>query len=438
MSESRRRILLDVVALFAVAFALRLGFALWLPTNDSVFWDQPYKIYAQNFAEGRGFWMPNPYSESIGMERAYAFRPPLFPFLWGCVYRLTGGSYVPIRATFALLGALTVVLAYLAGREMTGDRSTALLAGLACALYPPLIWHSVHLMTEPMFIFFQTLCILALFRLRATGRIRWVIVAGIATGLGTLTRSVLVGFAPLLAVWIIWMGGWKKRAWANAVGFGVVILIVMSPWIIRNYRVFHRFVPTTTDAGHGFYVANNPDSLDDPRGFWIPEDWGFLLRPGETSLDEVEARRRLTTMTRDFLLQNPGTAVRLMARRFVTLWRFWPNPQFVNRRYVLIYAASYMPLIPFILTGLWLAHRQYWDRLPNLALVDGLVLYTTAIHVIFLAMMRYRVPLMPFLIVFAGVAGAHLIKGGRGTRGSLDASSQRAVSPANRSHHDGP
>lgn len=413
MSDTRREVLRDVILLFLIALAARLTLALWLPTNDSVFWDQPYKIYAENFAAGRGFWMPNPYSESIHLDRAYAFRPPLFPFLWGCVYNLTGGSYVPIRIAFSILGAATVALAYLAGREMTGSRLTALLAGLACAVYPPLVWHSVHLMTEPMFIFLQTFCIFALFRLRATGRARWVIAAGLAAGLGILTRSVLIGFAPLIALWIVWMGGWKKRAWANAIAFGVVVMIVMSPWIIRNYRVFHRFVPTTTDAGHGFYVANNPRTLDDPRGFWIPEDWSFLLRPGETSLGEVEANQRLMGLARDYLIDNPGTAARLMARRFITMWRFWPNPEFIERRYVILYGLSYVPLLPFIIAGFWLAHRRLRDRLPDLLLVDGLILYTTAMHVVFLAMMRYREPLMPFLIAFAAVGATRVISGNK-------------------------
>ena len=39
----------------------------------------------------------------------------------------------------------------------------------------------------------------------------------------------------------------------------------------------------------------------------------------------------------------------------------------------------------------------------NLLLVDGLILYTTAIHTVFLAMIRYREPLMPFLLVFAAM-----------------------------------
>lgn len=414
MTEARRRLLLDLLAVFFIGLAVRAALVFYLPGNDSVFWDQPYMVYAKNFAEGRGFWMPNPYNESIGLDRVYAFRPPLFPLLWGCVYNVTGGSFLPVRLAFSIFGALTVVLAYLVGFELTGKRAVALLAGLICAFYPPLVWHSVHLMTEPMFILLQTLLIYALLRLNSTKQLRWLIIAGLAGGLGILTRSVLIGFMPFLALWILWSGGWARRAWLRTALFTAIVCAVMTPWILRNYKVFDTLVITTTDAGHGAYVANNPKSMGDPRGFWIPEDWSFVLGPGEEQIGEVEANRRLTGLARNFLSEHPATAAKLMARRFVTLWRFWPDPEFVARSHVIIYALSYLPLLPFILGGIWLAHKDLKSRMPGLILIDALVLYTTGIHVLILAMMRYREPLMPFLIVLAAYAAVKLVAGRRG------------------------
>ncbi len=122
-------------------------------------------------------------------------------------------------------------------------------------------------------------------------------------------------------------------------------------------------------------------------------------------------------LTRGYLVEHPRTAVRLMARRFVTLWRFWPNPRFIeDKRQILVYALSYVPLFPLMLGGIWLAHRRRRDPLPNLLLADALIFYTTAIHVVFLAMMRYRVPLMPFLIVYAAAALVRLVETATRTR----------------------
>jgi hypothetical protein len=92
-----------------------------------------------------------------------------------------------------------------------------------------------------------------------------------------------------------------------------------------------------------------------------------------------------------------------MARRFVTLWGFYPNTEFIGHTKVWVYALSYIPLFPLMLVGLWRAHRRREADRMNLLLVDGLILYTTAIHTVFLAMIRYREPLMPFLMIFAAM-----------------------------------
>jgi len=402
MRERRQR-LRDMALVMALALLPRLILALALPAGDSVFMDRPYREYARNLAEGRGFWMPNPYSEEVGLDRVYAFRPPLFPFFWGCVYNVTDGAYRPIRVFFALLSSVTCVLAYLVGRDLVRIRRVALLGGVACALYPPLIWHSVHLMTEPFFIFFSTAAFLGLFRFRATGRARWLILAAIAAGLGALSRSILVAFLPVMAIWIWWVRGRGRRAFVETAAYTLAVTLVMAPWIVRNAIRLRAFVPATTDAGHGFYVANNEHSLSDPRGFWIPEDWSTVIPPGT---GEVAASRLLMRGAARYLFENPGMAARLMARRLATLWRFYPNPEFVGRRKAFVYGLSYVPVFPFMLLGIWLVHRRGRGRLVNVLLVDLLVIYTTATSVVFLAMMRYRVPLMPFLLVFAAYGAA--------------------------------
>lgn len=423
MTDDRRELGRDVAIIFVLALGVRLALALSLPDNDTVSWDQSYWEYAKNFSEGRGFWMPNPYSGAVNLPRVYAFRPPLFPFAWGCVFRLTHGAYAPIRIAFAFLGAATCAIACLAGIELTGKRRVAALGGILCAFYPPLIWHSVHLMTEPLFIFLSAGCIYAAFLFRRTGRREWAALAGLAAGLAALSRSMLIGFLPLLAIWV-WLARRKLgQGWSGAALFCAVALAALTPWIVRNALIFGEFVPATTDAGHGFYVANNARSLDDPRGFYKPDDWSFMLKPGETSIGEVEASRRLMRITWDYLLSHPRVALRLMARRFATLWKFYPNPDFVGRAQVLVYAVAYVPLFPLMLFGLWRAHRRREAEWMDLLLVDGLILYTTAIHTVFLAMLRYREPLMPFLLLFAamgilwGLAGLRKGSGRKGVSG---------------------
>jgi 4-amino-4-deoxy-L-arabinose transferase-like glycosyltransferase len=39
-----------------------------------------------------------------------------------------------------------------------------------------------------------------------------------------------------------------------------VFILILSPWIIRNYQVFHSFVPVSTNGGFNFLMGNHPTS----------------------------------------------------------------------------------------------------------------------------------------------------------------------------------
>jgi len=48
-------------------------------------------------------------------------------------------------------------------------------------------------------------------------------------------------------------------------------VLTLSPWIIRNYRVFGKFIPGTTMGGRVFWEGNNPYSEGGPCRYF-PEE----------------------------------------------------------------------------------------------------------------------------------------------------------------------
>ena len=419
----QRRRALAMAVIFLLALLARTALVTTFDPKDMGFSDVSYIEYAKNFSEGRGFYMERPYGPA-GPDRVYAFRPPLFPFAWGLLYGITGGSYVPMWYGFAVLSAVGCVLVYRVGLRLFPDERAATIGGLICAVYPPLVFYGVNLMTEPFFIFFSVLTMLFLFRAWDLGRKRDAALAGLSFGLGMLSRSVLIGFAPFVAIWLLFRpsesGGKRRANWPLAACFGVALALTLAPWIVRNAVALHSFVVSTTDSGHGFYVANNPQSLRDPRGFFVPNDWSFVLRPGDKQIGEVEMQRRLTSETFHYLTSHSVEWLGLVARRAIWFWRPWPHGEFVGAKRALIYGLSFLPLVPFMLIGLVRAHARGRGCLAKYLLIDLLILYTWAIHAAILATLRYREPLMPFLILFAGFAVAGLFfpkRAGETTRG---------------------
>ncbi len=418
--QRRTHLLLAATLIFAQALAARLIGVACLNPREVVYTDVHYKEYARSVWEGRGY-VIDKHFDGLGTVALHAWRPPLFPWLWGLVYGWTNENYTPIRVAHAVLGALTCLLMFFAGRAVFSPR-VGVLAGVLAGWYPPLVWHSINLMTEPLFIFWQAaaMCMLAVARRKDC---HWAAgIAGACAGLAILSRSMLAGFMPLAAFWLLFVGKTRRRGLALAAALAAGCTLTLSPWIVRNFRTIGAFAPTTLDAGHGFLIGNNAGALRDPRGVSEPESWAFAK-----GLDEVEMNRAFFRRGLRNLREDPSLWPRLMVDKFCRLWRFWPHLEYVRddeqdvrlvkpRFYAIIYGIGYCALFPFIIAGAVLAWRRVRDARPDLVLLALLVGYTTGIHMLFIAVLRYRVPLMPFLIVLAAYAIMSMFGPRLGTR----------------------
>lgn len=405
---SRTRDILIALLIFEQALLPRLIAVASLNPREIVYTDPLYKKYAQSVWEGRGY-VCDHFFEGLGAVQLRSFRPPLFPLLWGRAYGWTSDFYTPIRVGHAALGALTCLLVYFLGRALFAP-GVGIAAGVISGWYPPLVWHSINLMTEPLFIFLLTSTVCLLFAARRRDSAWLAAGSGVTTALGVLSRSVLVGFVPLAGVWLLASARTWRRGTVLAAGYVLGVAVAMSPWVARNWQVHGTLVITTTDGGHGFLIGNNEGALQDPRGVKEPDSWSFAKGLSEVDMNRTFFRRGLTN-----LKGSPWLWPRLAWDKFCRLWRFYPHLEYVSddaddvhlvkpRHYALLYGLSYGLLFPFIVAGAVLAYVRRATPLSDLNLAALLTAYMTAIHMVFIAVMRYRVPLMPLLIVLAGYA----------------------------------
>ena len=89
--------------------------------------------------------------------------------------------------------------------------------------------------------------------------VRNAVVAGLAIGVATLTHASTLLFAPVAGLMVL---GFSRRLetrtnlWLPALLVVLSATLVVSPWSIRNYRVFGSVVPIRTDLGHMAYIGN--------------------------------------------------------------------------------------------------------------------------------------------------------------------------------------
>lgn len=333
-------------------------------------------------------------------------RPPLYPLFLATVYALSGYSQIAVRAAQAILGVLVCLPTRGIAVKLAGRRAAA----IACAIvacYPSLVIYTSLLMSENLFIPLLAAALWLLVR-RGKRRDSECACAGLLIGLGALTRSVLAGFPPLVAVWL-WAGGERRRALLFLVGS----LVVIAPWAARSSRYHGRFVLIDTFSGYNFFVGNNPNATGRQ---YLPLAEPAAPEAGMPRKDNAEISAEGYWEGMKFIAGNPLRFLELGVRKtgyFLApegrelFWGYSKNCFGEVTRAALIPAAialiAAFPLLCFAAISGLLLRRDPSGRMNRewtpLVLVAA---YFIAAHFLTFGESRFHLPLVPVLAIFAG------------------------------------
>jgi tetratricopeptide (TPR) repeat protein len=416
--------------LFLGAWLLRFAYVLHLqasPLADVPMLDELYHVeWAKALAAG----------DWIGS--AVFFRAPLYPYLLGVVFRFSEGSLFAARVVQSVYGALTPVVVYLIARRLTPPRC-AFAAGAVAAAYPFFLYFDNELLIVSLIVLLDSLALL--FLLRADERPTWGrwAMAGAVLGLSAVARPNVLVFVPFIFLWAWWSearraaaGGDSERCagsrttpivcsppWrAAALRFlvlGAAVAAVVAPVTLRNFLVERDSVLIASQGGVNFYIGNNPWA--DGIAAVVPELGEAWEYEDAVLLAQEDAGRELAPSEvsawwyargRAFIRDRPGAAARLYLKKLVL---FWNRFELANNKDV-YYFGAYSPLFrslswlsfglvaPLGLVGMVVLFRR-----RECALLSVFVLSYMGSVLLFFVNARFRLPVVPALIVLA-VAGA--------------------------------
>jgi len=207
--------------ILALALILRLGVVTG--TWNAQPWGDPADYHTHGAALALvGSYPPTNFAEPGG---ASALRPPVFPYLLGTAYQVTGVRVNAGRLIGVLLGTLAVGLVFLIARRIWGPRHALWAAGLT-AVFPPLVWLSAALLSELVFVPLVLGLVLVLLRLRDRPAVLPAALAGLLLGLAVLTRTNgLLLLAPACVAVLAAQGPGRGRAAAAMLAAFAVTLI---------------------------------------------------------------------------------------------------------------------------------------------------------------------------------------------------------------------
>ncbi|HLZ42757.1 MAG TPA: glycosyltransferase family 39 protein [Candidatus Sulfotelmatobacter sp.] len=351
---------------------------------------------ARSIAQGEGF--SNPYGDHTGPT---AWEPPLYPYFMAGVFKIFGvysyASAWVILSFNSLLAALTCVPIYLIAKRVSDDR-IALWSARVWALLPWFWYWSVHWLWDttltPLIL---SLIFLVALELQEWRGIRGWILFGVLWGIGALANPSMLAFLPFCGLWI-----WRQRFKHGLASFGGVALssliffAVLSPWLIRNYEVFGRFVLVRDD----FWFEVRLGNFKSADGMLMA-----YLQPSQNKLEFAKFQRMgelayaadCKRLALDWIRQDPGRFVVVSLKRFFYYWNGVPRETSsvapVDFRTSLFLATSVL--------SLWGLGRAVRQKRPAAWLFAGLVLtYPTTYYLVF-PHARYRHPIEPELLIMA-------------------------------------
>jgi 4-amino-4-deoxy-L-arabinose transferase-like glycosyltransferase len=125
----------------------------------------------------------------------------------------------------------------------------------------------------------------------AAHRYRWIVLAGLFTGLASLTRGngIVLGLALAVVVWSV-RPRWSWRSLAAPALLLVVMALTIMPWTIRNANAQHAFIPVTDEIGNTLKGTYN-DLSAKQRFIW----WGH----GYSNYNSIQKDKHLTESQRN-------------------------------------------------------------------------------------------------------------------------------------------
>jgi tetratricopeptide (TPR) repeat protein len=359
-----------------------------------------------------GDWLGDPYA---------FWQPPLYPYLLGLAFALLGENHFRLHLLHFLLGAVNCVLLYMLGRRVFAEGVARAAALIAC-LYGPFLYFEGEYLPPVLLVFLTLLLLLALFRAGEKPRTRTWFLPGFLLGLAATARPDVLLFMPLAWAWLMerWWGqrkvgatGWSPLRLAGATGlFLIGLLLPILPVALRNWQVERVLVPISTNGGLNFYIGNNPDY-----------DGLVAMRPGYAWLDlnqvpflhkEASSAERSGYFYRrswHWIRHSPGEWLRLLARKTGMYWNghefvrnlnFYAFRQYSRLLSVLLWEHGldfpFGLVSPLGLLGLVLALREFR---PKVGLLILFALASSFSVILFFIASRYRIPLVPVLLLFA-------------------------------------
>lgn len=258
--------------LFAVLFFIWIARSLWIFGLAEPFLSydttQHYLPMAENLAHGHGL--------SIAQKPPYtptALRLPGYPAFLAVVYVWGGEHQGLVVFIHVLLEGLAILTLFKLCYQLTTSKIAATTSSLLFLIWPYNLTLNGQFMREPIFIPILIFAFATFIKALRTGHLKTLTASAVLLVLALFFREDAIYFLPIVCgFWAWFFRRDLKRAIAGVTILSGITVAALTPWILRNQRLFHRFIPLAS-ISHVHVMAKHSiayQETDPPEPYRFP------------------------------------------------------------------------------------------------------------------------------------------------------------------------
>ncbi|MSU74415.1 glycosyltransferase family 39 protein [Candidatus Kaiserbacteria bacterium] len=260
-----------------------------------------YYVISENLIHGNGY-----SSEGQPPYTLNSVRPPVYPYFLASTY-LFFGSYWGTLLIQILIGSLLPLIGMAIARYIVDKRSISIVIGILLALEPFSILFSIFFYSETVFMLLFSLCVLYFFKFLKEKETIQLVLSAMLLGLSILTKPTAQYVPIIFAGFILWQyRAQLPRALAYTFGYALICLLVVSPWLYRNWHEFG-VVGIGGQQGSTLYTILVPSVLAVKNGTTFQQEFTAILAQGGADPNKIQISQSAEFVDKSIpiLLANP-------------------------------------------------------------------------------------------------------------------------------------
>lgn len=189
-----------------------------------------------------------------------AFQGAAYPILLGWVYKLIGITDI-IAGKFLniILSISTLVIIYFLLKKIFKNNYIIYSSYTLISFLPNYIAYNNVIGTEVFTVFL--LAVIIFLQIYFTNNYKKYVVTGLFIGVAALAKPIFMAY-PLVIGAIYW-GRTKniKKSMVTLLFSLAGMMVIFTPWMIRNYIAFDSFFPVSYNGGYVLYINNNEQNI---------------------------------------------------------------------------------------------------------------------------------------------------------------------------------